>query len=66
MCCIMFEVFKLDKIGGRHHVKVLATLEAAKAIVRSLRDYWPGVYLIVDQATGKTIEAIRDLKQNQA
>lgn len=48
----MFAIFKVDE-GGRWHVGMAATLEAAKARITAFAEFWPAEYTILDQETGE-------------
>ena len=51
----LFDVFKVAGNGEPILIEVAQTLAAARARVIGLQECFPGNYLIVSQATGKTM-----------
>ena len=51
----LFDVFKVAGNGEPILIEVAQTLAAARARVIGLQEWFPGNYLIVSQATGKTM-----------
>jgi hypothetical protein len=48
-----FQIAKLGPDGFPSSLPACETLEAAKACVAAFAEFWPGVYVIRDEATGK-------------
>ena len=50
-----FHIFKVQGDGNLHFVKAVPSLDAAKALVQSLAELWPGEYVIHNEETGERV-----------